>query len=131
MPRYVLLRHECPAGYREGPHWDFMLEHEGALWTWSLLDLPRLWRASDEPPDAVRAVRLGDHRLAYLDYEGPLSGDRGQVTRLARGEYALSEAAPGSVTAALLTGGVGGTAHLRRIEGDRWTLDVKGPARGE
>ena len=30
---------------------------------------------------------LPDHRLAYLDYEGPISGDRGSVTRWDRGTY--------------------------------------------
>ena len=31
------------------------------------------------------ATRMADHRPAYLDYEGPISGDRGVVKRLARG----------------------------------------------
>ncbi len=31
--------------------------------------------------------RLSDHRLTYLDYEGHISGNRGQVVRLDRGLY--------------------------------------------
>jgi hypothetical protein len=32
------------------------------------------------------AERLADHRLAYLEYEGEVSGGRGVVKRVARGE---------------------------------------------
>ena len=35
------------------------------------------WKRSKLPP----------HRLHYLDYEGPISGDRGEVRRVDRGEY--------------------------------------------
>jgi hypothetical protein len=35
--------------------------------------------------------RLADHRLAYLDYEGPVSGDRGIVRRLDTGTFCSGE----------------------------------------
>jgi len=57
-----------------------MLEHEGVLWTWQLFSDPTT--AGDV---AIEAVRIGDHRLHYLDYEGPVSGNRGQVRRADRG----------------------------------------------
>lgn len=75
-PRYVVLRHDAPRGL----HWDFMLERAGVLATWALA----------EPPDAapvVAATPLPDHRLAYLDHQGPISGDRGSVIRWDRGTY--------------------------------------------
>ena len=37
------------------------------------------------PGNAVEAVRIADHRPAYLEYEGPVSGDRGTVRRVAAG----------------------------------------------
>ncbi|GAB5404991.1 MAG: hypothetical protein Aurels2KO_32220 [Aureliella sp.] len=47
-------------------------------------DLPR-----SEPQSRVAsellAVRLPDHRKKYLDYEGPVSGNRGSVRAVARG----------------------------------------------
>ena len=43
------------------------------------------WRY-DEGAD-MPAEAIGDHRLAYLDYEGPLSGNRGSVTCWDRGYY--------------------------------------------
>ena len=66
MPRFVVLRHDGP----QGLHWDFMLEMGQGLATWAL----------NREPDAagpIPAEALPEHRLAYLDYEGSLSGDRG------------------------------------------------------
>lgn len=93
--RYALLRHECPADYRDGPHWDLLLERAGLddehrLAAWSLLALPAAWSSALQltPTSAVEvvdAVALPDHRALYLDYEGPVSGDRGEVTRVAGG----------------------------------------------
>lgn len=37
------------------------------------------------------AQRLPDHRRLYLDYEGAVSGNRGHVSRLARGTYRLEQ----------------------------------------
>jgi hypothetical protein len=79
MPRFAILIHDHPA-----LHWDLMLENEAAL---------RTWRLNRPPGDAgpIEAVPLPDHRLDYLDYEGPVSGNRGSVRRFDRGEYALVE----------------------------------------
>jgi hypothetical protein len=80
MPRFVILQHETDAG----SHYDLMLEVGGVLKTWSL----------SEPPEADREVAcrsLPDHRLAYLDYEGPISGGRGSVKRWDQGTYQREE----------------------------------------
>lgn len=37
---------------------------------------------------AIAAEVLPDHRPVYLDYEGPVSGERGTVIRWDTGEYA-------------------------------------------
>lgn len=102
MLRFVLLRHDCPADYRDGPHWDLMLERpdtaeEHRLATWSLLALPAPWsepQASDQEPasQAIEATKLPDHRAHYLDYEGPVSGNRGSVSRVAGGRVEWLEA---------------------------------------
>ena len=81
MPRYVILQHEMPAGHEDRPlHWDLMFEWHDSLRTWALACEPR---AGVE----IAARRLSDHRLAYLDYEGPVSGDRGSVRRWDAGTY--------------------------------------------
>src|SRR5262249_2511502 len=75
MPPFVVLEH-C---YPDLP-WDFMLESGDVLRTWRLLAFPR----SNQP---VPAIAIGDHRLLYLEYEGPLSDNRGGVTRCDGGEF--------------------------------------------
>ena len=39
----------------------------------------------------IRATAIVDHRKAYLDYEGPVSRDRGYVARVDGGTYRLVE----------------------------------------
>ncbi len=78
MPRFVILRHDAPRGL----HYDFMLESGGVLKTWSLPQPP-------QPGVEIPCEALPDHRLAYLDYEGPVSGDRGSVTRWDCGTYTI------------------------------------------
>ena len=75
MPRYVILAHDWPT-----PHFDLLLEAGGVLKAWRLL-------AVSTPGVPVPATPNSDHRAFYLDYEGPVSGDRGTVTRVANGEY--------------------------------------------
>ena len=77
MPRYVILEHDHPF-----LHWDLMLEAGPVLRTWRLLQMP-------QKGICVAAVPSFDHRLIYLDYEGPLSGNRGQVIRWDWGEYII------------------------------------------
>lgn len=84
MPHFVLLRHEMPEGGPRATHWDFMLERGEALRTWALDDELRL-------EGVVFGVALAEHRLAYLDYEGPVSGDRGSVSRVDEGSYEVIE----------------------------------------
>lgn len=78
MPRFVILEHDHPT-----LHWDLMLESGDALKTWRLPAPP--------PQSPTTALALGDHRLDYLHYEGPVSGNRGVVKRWDRGTYATVE----------------------------------------
>src|SRR5258705_9929861 len=80
MPCFVILEHDHPH-----LHWDLMLEVGDVLWTWRLERPPR------DGPETIPAERIGDHRLAYLDYEGPVSGGRGFVKRWDWGTYDLLE----------------------------------------
>ena len=76
MPRFAILIHDHPV-----LHWDFLLENGTACRTWRLLTAP------DSPVNDFAAEELPDHRLMYLDYEGPVSGGRGVVTRWDVGEF--------------------------------------------
>jgi hypothetical protein len=80
MPRFVVLTHDHPF-----LHWDLMLEQGDSLRSWRLMRPP-------EDGEPIDAEPLPDHRLAYLDYEGPVSGGRGTVERWDGGSYELIEA---------------------------------------
>lgn len=94
---YVILRHEPPSGddaafSGRGLHWDLMFDNGAKLRTWALSAEP--WEyyetAASRKSAAValiRATSLADHRREYLDYEGPVSGNRGSVSRVDRGTY--------------------------------------------
>ncbi len=80
QPRFALLHHAMEAAAGRFDHWDLMLENTGTLITFELDRVPT-------SPGLITTKRLADHRMAYLDYEGHISGNRGQVVRLDRGRY--------------------------------------------
>lgn len=73
--RLTILEHDHPF-----LHWDLLLDNGETLTTWRLLQRP----AGDA---WIPAERLPDHRRIYLDYEGPVSGDRGVVQQLLTARY--------------------------------------------
>ncbi len=72
MLRFVVLHHDWPEQHR-----DLFLEQAGVLRAW------RVPAGEDLPP--WEAVPNHDHRLHYLDYTGPVAGDRGHVWRYDHG----------------------------------------------
>ena len=152
MPQFVLLHHEISAGGNKPSHWDFMLERDGKLLTWSLPQLPRAWqsaiRASNAPLadkapndalgvsadlDCVPAERLSDHRIEYLDYQGALTRGRGQVVRIDRGTYYLLLDSPDALSVKLSGSAIVGHAELFAREDANiaehsawWTLHWRG-----
>src|SRR4051794_32223264 len=116
MPRFVLLYHDCPPTYERRSHWDFLLEAGDVLQTWALEQLPRDWQAVWSKTAAfyphcpllaeantVPAVKLSDHRRDYLELEGPLTGDRGSVMRVAAGTYRSERDGPADWRVALIS----------------------------
>lgn len=95
-----------------------MLEGEDALMTWQLLREPVDRRCLPIP-----ARRIGDHRLAYLEYEGPVSRGRGSVVRADAGTVTIEKLTAGRCAFELSACRLSGRFVLVRNEGDRWTLD--------
>jgi hypothetical protein len=116
MPRYVILAHDYPMR-----HWDLMLEAGDVLRTWRLLAPP-------EPGRSVAAEASFDHRVAYLDYEGPVSGGRGTVVRWDWGEYApaleYATRADGVVQVVLRGERLRGSVRLERDAAGAWVFTV-------
>jgi hypothetical protein len=108
MPRFVVLTHDHPF-----LHWDLMLEQGDSLRTWRLA----------QPPDAagsIAAEALPDHRLAYLDYEGPVSSDRGKVERWDAGTYEIVESIADYLVVRLSGRKLVGLAALECVNGTPW-----------
>jgi len=112
MPRFVILEHDHPF-----LHWDFMLEAGAVLRTWRLLAEPL-------PGRTVEAEALGDHRLAYLDYEGPVSGNRGSVRRWDAGTFEWMEDTANRVVVRLAGSRCQGEALLEQGAGGQWKFTM-------
>src|SRR5205823_5049868 len=82
--QYVILRHE---GFDE-PHFDLMFEtsDESPLATWRSPQWPLQETSS--------TTYLADHRREYLEYEGPISGGRGNVRRIHQGHHIIQQNDP-------------------------------------
>ena len=80
-----------------------LLAAGGALATWSFP------RPPEESPAGQGGPRLADHRIAYLEYEGEVSGGRGRVQIHDRGTYDALEWSDARVRVALAGGRVTGT----------------------
>lgn len=108
--RFVVLQHSY-----QGVHYDFMLEAGAVLRTWKLQQPPA-------PGVTLAAVQSFDHRLQYLDFEGPISGDRGHVVRWDAGTY-QGTLDDGPFLQVRLTGErLCGSVQLQRIQGEQWEL---------
>lgn len=119
MQQYVILRHDHPE-----LHWDLMLEEGDVLKTWRLPQPPEIDPASDESSLDLTAEALPDHRLVYLEYEGPVSGDRGQVSRWDRGTFTLLERSEDQLVALLTGEELAGRLTLKKTEQEnQWSLN--------
>lgn len=109
MPRFVILAHDWP-----DPHFDLLME---------VGDVLKAWRLADEPGEKpVSAKPNVDHRLLYLDHEGPVEGGRGSVTRWDSGTYE-GDLGPDGWGVSLIGRRLRGGAILSRVEGG-WAFRV-------
>ncbi len=112
--RFVILTHDHPE-----LHWDFMLECGEKLRTWRLIEEP-------DSGGTTLATLLPDHRIEYLDYEGPVSGNRGTVTRWDTGRFEWIVEKADQTEISLLGDRLDGVARLTRdMESDEWRFDFR------
>lgn len=103
--RFVVLRHELPPGHARALHWDLMLQWGEALRTWAMSSEPAIGAC-------LAAEQLPDHRLEYLDYEGPVSGGRGTVKQFDRGTFTIERDDPTEVIVELSGAALRGRLRL-------------------
>ena len=113
MPRFVILEHDHPT-----LHWDLMLEAGDVLQTWRLAQPP------EGTTGQIAATALADHRLLYLDYEGPISGHRGSVRRWDKGTYVIENESTAEVLLTFNGSLLRGRAKLWQSEKEGWRFEV-------
>lgn len=120
--RFAVLLHDHPL-----PHWDFLVEDGETLKTWRLPNDPC-------QHDVMTAEEIAPHRRIYLDYEGPVSGGRGAVRRVAAGIAGVSEMSADLIVldSILLEGTLAEDAgsrwervELTRIGGPQWRFQIR------
>ncbi|TWU57016.1 hypothetical protein Poly51_29370 [Rubripirellula tenax] len=82
--RFAVLHHRIGSAFQRIPydHFDWMFEDGDSLTTWSSPVI------ADWSSDfGVTCDQLPPHRKEYIDYEGPISNDRGEVSRVLGGTY--------------------------------------------
>ena len=113
VKRFVILHHTgC-----DQPHWDFLLEQDASLATWRLYHDPLA-----EGKEEWELFRIEDHRKFYLDHEGPVPGDRGEVRQVCSGTYELREKNSQAWAIRLRSAALVGEFELKRVEGERWLM---------
>jgi hypothetical protein len=109
MSRFAILTHDHPF-----LHWDLLLENDGWCRTWRMLTDPAVEK------DEILAEQIADHRLMYLDYEGPVSGNRGNVTRWDYGEIEWRVNATDECEVVVRGTRWRGTISLKQIDEAKW-----------
>jgi hypothetical protein len=118
VARFAVLTHDWPF-----LHWDFLVERGGELAAWRLLAEPR---AGEDIPAELNPP----HRLFYLDYEGPVSGGRGTVSRWDAGTCEWVSDEPDGAEIELRGEKLVGRAVLRWLRRDTaWAFRLTAPAR--
>ena len=79
--RFVIQRHERQG---EPVHWDLMLEKHEVLETYRVKVPPEEWGSRP-----VEAVKIFDHPLKFLSYEGSVNKGKGNVTIADAGTYRI------------------------------------------
>ncbi len=111
MLQFAVLTHDWPVA-----HLDLFLEQNGVLRAWRL-------PAEYQPGEVCEALERHDHRLMYLNYVGPVSGDRGTVSRWDAGELEWLKDTEQRIEVRLSGDKLSGDYALVLMEGSNWRFD--------
>jgi len=120
--RFVVQEHTTPSGV----HWDLMLEYGDILMTFRLEIPPQ-----EVLGDPVRAVKIFDHPLRFLSYEGPVQQGTGRVRIVDRGTCRLNDQKEDRLTFELSGAVLRGNYTLSRDEDILWRLTSGHPPENE
>jgi hypothetical protein len=109
--KFVIQRHSTGSDV----HWDFMLESGDVLQTYRLDKSPQ--QLIDNP---AGAVKIFDHPLKFLTYEGPVNNGRGEVSIADSGTYKITRQSSDQIELILTGKALSGKFILTHIEADNW-----------
>ncbi len=112
--KFVIQRHTRDG---EQQHWDLMLGGEGILETYRVALPPERWGK-----EAIEAVKIFDHPLKFLTYEGPVNKGKGRVEITDCGIYHLIKSGENQKQISFEGKLLKCVYQLCLIEGDRWEL---------
>jgi hypothetical protein len=96
-------------------HWDLMLELGEILQTYRLEESPE--KVLDQP---VNAVRIFDHPLKFLAYQGPVNKGQGNVRIVETGTYKTAHQGHNRVKLSLKGKILRGDFTLTHIKDEKW-----------
>jgi hypothetical protein len=115
-PRFVVQEHQT----RKGTHWDLMLRMGDKLWTWRMELSP-----AEVGSSLLPLVKIADHPLRFLTYQGPVQNNTGVVRIADQGGFDVLEQTPDTLTVSLHGLHLKGRFALRKTNAEnRWTLSV-------
>ncbi|TWT82648.1 ATP-dependent DNA ligase [Planctomycetes bacterium CA13] len=118
--RFAILKHSPGILHQrtQRVHFDWMFEDHGVLLTWATETLERFDRDW-----TIVAKPLADHRIEYLNFEGDIGNDRGDVRRVIAGTYTRHGEIDTPFVATLTWQDSSGTEHTGMFEIDRDHLE--------
>ena len=120
--KFVIQQHSSGSDV----HWDFMLESGEVLKTYRLDKAPQ-----ELTKTSAGAVKIFDHPLKFLTYEGPVNKGRGSVRIVDSGTYEIVRQVDDlielNINGKILKGSftlshtrLDSPSSARRVEGDNW-----------
>ncbi len=106
---FALVFHEAGENLGRSSHYDLFVRDNDYLLTWEFQHHPM-----DIPTQSV--LQLANHRLEYLDFSGPLSGDRGILHPIDSGECSWLHRQPDRLILSFQGMQVCGTLYLTRVD---------------
>jgi hypothetical protein len=117
MQKFVIQEHTT----ENETHWDLMLQQGEALATWQVSIHPTEW-----PGKNIPCWKIFDHRLMYLEYEGPLGQNRGEVKIFTAGTYQIIKIEKNNWSIRLKSDIISGNLIIKLIQDDQWELHLQG-----
>ena len=115
--KFIIHRH-CREN--EPVHFDLMLEAQDALWT---------FRIEKEPAELLKgthkALKIFDHNLKFLSYQGPVNNGKGTVSTADAGNFKMLDKKEDGYLIDFSGKILKGEFKLCRIRNDVWEISKK------